>query len=357
MSRFYWSAATGLPGRVRPPVAVALGGSLEVLELLAWAGVDAECYQMDLYQANKLQEAIANRQLASSVSTAADLWELPGGYGSVLFPTMEGGERELKIDMVEQAFHILRPQGILIVLSPYEKDQLFPGLLKKIFGKVHATRISGGTMFWCHREGEHPRRRHEMTFRARFDDTRSLTFLSRPGVFSYGRFDDGARALVQAMQINPGDRILDLGCGCGTNGVYAALQAGPTGWVTFADSNLRAIVLAEHNARSNGVTNFDFVASAHTLGLQPASFDVVLANPPYFAGGSIADSFVQTAVHTLRPGGRLYLVTKQADVVGPMIADLIGPAEVVERRGYAILSASLTVRRGQTAHRSAPSSS
>jgi hypothetical protein len=41
----------------------------------------------------------------------------------------------------------------------------------------------------------------------------------------------------------------------------------------------------------------------------------------------------------LKPGGRFYLVTKQPDQVGPLVADRFGPAEVVERRGYVVLCA------------------
>ena len=32
-------------------------------------------------------------------------------------------------------------------------------------------------------------------------------FVSRPGVFSYGRFDDGARALCEVMEVEAGDFI------------------------------------------------------------------------------------------------------------------------------------------------------
>src|SRR5206468_7362384 len=142
------------------------------------------------------------------------------------------------------------------VWSHYETDQLFPTLLKKIFRKVHSPQSEHGTLLWCQREGEHPRRRHEMIFQNRVLGGPSLRFVSRPGVFSYGRFDDGARALVETTIINPGDRILDLGCGCGTNGIMCGLRAGPGSHVTFVDSNCRATALAEMNAAANGLTSF-----------------------------------------------------------------------------------------------------
>jgi 16S rRNA (guanine1207-N2)-methyltransferase len=329
-----------LSSALRSPLLIVMGSPRSVAELLHQATPEnATCYQMDLYQAERLRQELQERGLKYPVLTAADVWDLPADIQSVLYPVTQGSERILKIDLVEQSFHVLRPQGTLFVHSPYRQDQLFPSLLKKIFGQVHRSPHPEGTLFWSVRKGQRPRRRHEVTFHARAGDGPSLCFLSRPGVFSYGRFDEGARALVEVMQIQPGENIVDLGCGCGTNGIFAARRSGPEGRVAFVDSNVRAVALTEINARANGVEQFQAVASAHGEGLPEASFDVVLANPPYYAQSSIARLFVERARVLLRPGGRLYLVTKQLEQVEPIVAEQFGQAEVWERRGYFILSA------------------
>jgi 16S rRNA (guanine1207-N2)-methyltransferase len=250
----------------------------------------------------------------------------------------QGGERSLKLDMIEQAYHVLEPHGHLMVLSPYEKDQFFPVALKKIYGKVRSPAVGENMVFSCQREGDRPRRRHEITFQVSQHDRPSLRFLSRPGTFSYGRFDNGARALVEVMEIDEGDRVLDIGCGCGTNGIHAAIRSGPTGFTSFVDSNLRAVALAEHNARACGLTDFEAVASSTVRGVT-GPFDVALANPPYYAQHGIARLFSERAHDLLRAGGRFYLVTKTPDQVGPMIADRFGDTQVTERRGYVVLSA------------------
>src|SRR5690349_16718909 len=119
--------------KVRPPLAVALGSPREVARLLADLAIsEATCYQMDLYQADRLSTELGEQAVEAHVVASPDLWDLPADFQTVLYPAPQGGERSLKIDMVEQAFHVLRPRGRLIVLSHYEKDQLFPGLLKKI---------------------------------------------------------------------------------------------------------------------------------------------------------------------------------------------------------------------------------
>ena len=334
-----------LEGKLQPPFGVVLGSPREAAEVAAALprGEVSEpaitCYQMDLYQADRLTHEIREREVNARVVTAPDLWDLPEPVQTLVYPIPERGERLLKLDMLEQAFHALRPHGRLVVLTPYEKDQFVPAALKKIFGRVHAPAAGEGVVFWAQREGDRPRRRHEITFQVSRPEGPSLRFLSRPGVFAYGRFDDGARALVETAEIRPGDALLDIGCGVGTNGVCAGVRALPGGSVAFLDSNVRAVALAEHNARANGLTAFQAVASSNVAGVPESSFDVALANPPYYAQLSIAELFVERAAMLLRPGGRLYLVTKQPDTVGPMVADHFGPTEPVERRGYVILCA------------------
>jgi 16S rRNA (guanine1207-N2)-methyltransferase len=329
-----------IPGKVRPPLGIILGSPHEVADICGTIGhADTTCYQMDLYPAARLEEELRERKVAAKVVTAPDLWDLPGPFQTVLYPVQEGGERELKIDMLEQAYHVLAPSGGLIVLSPYEKDQFFPNALKKIYKRVHAPAAGAGSLFFCHQHGERRRRRHEVTFQVQSNFGRSLRFLSRPGVFSYGRFDDGARALVEIMDIQPGARVLDLGCGCGTNGVFAGLAAGQEAFTAFVDSNVRAVALADFNARAQGLIHYQTIASSDVNDVPKKPFDVALANPPYYAQQAIAQLFIQRAHECLRPAGRLFLVTRQADQVGPMVAERFGPAQVIERRGYIILCA------------------
>jgi 16S rRNA (guanine1207-N2)-methyltransferase len=328
--------------RLRPPFCVVLGAPGEASRIVAaLASPDVVAYQMDLYPAERLREALAEHALSARVETAADLWDLPADFQTVIYPAPKGGERELKIDMVEQAFHVLRPGGVLVVLSPYEKDNFFPALLKKVFGRVHAPTAGGTPVFWCRREGERPRRRHEVTFPARVGDSPTLHFLSRPGTFAYGRFDDGARALVSLMEVHPGDRVVDVGCGCGTNGVFAARRSGPRGHTTFIDSNLRAAALAEHNARANGVEPFEVVGSSRVEGPAEGTFDVALANPPYLAQSAVAGLFAVRSRALLRPGGRFYLVTRQPHEVAEIVTDVFGEAEAVVRGGYTVFRATV----------------
>ena len=316
---------------------MVLGSPGEVAELAhVLPQGEISCYQMDLFQAERLREALRLRNRSAQVASPADLWDMPPNFQTLIYPVAHGGERALKLDMIEQAYHVLAAQGTFVVLSPYEKEAFFPAALKKVFGRVHVPMEGDNQVFWCQHGGDRPRRRHEMTYHVRADAETSYSFLSRPGVFGYGFYDEGARALMEVAQLMPGQRVIDLGCGVGTNGVLAARLIGPTGQVTFVDSNVRAVALAEVNAKAVGLTNFQTLAS-HTLREMPdASFDAVLANPPYYAQGSIIHLFIERSKVLLRPGGVLYLVTKQVDIAWPMIQEHLGEPEMFENRGYVI---------------------
>lgn len=323
--------------RIAPPVVVVLGSPHQAAELAAvLPAADLVCYQMDLYPARRLEEELQPRGSSACVKTLPDLWDL-ANFQTAIFPASDGGERILKIDMVEQAYHALRPGGNLIVLSPYPNDPFFPDVLKKTFGKIHVPQAAAGQVVWAQRRDDKPRRRHEVSFHAKVQGDGPLCFLSRPGVFSYGRLDPGARALLETALIHPGDAILDLGCGAGCNGIFAGRRSG-TGSVTFTDSNVRAIAVTEHNARSIGLTNYRTVAACSLEGIAER-FDVVLANPPYFAHNSVARAFMESARPLLRPHGRFYLVTKKWEAVGPIAADVFGHVEVLHVRDYAVLVA------------------
>jgi 16S rRNA G1207 methylase RsmC len=327
--------------KLRPPFGIALGSPGEVAELThALPQGDVTCWQMDLFQADRLQESLRLRDRQATIETRADLWDLPPNIQTLIYPVPYGGERALKLDVIEQAYHVLAPHGTFIVLSPYDHDDFFADALKKVFGRPHVPMEGENQVFWCSRTDDRPRRRHETKYHVRVDAETSYSFLSRPGVFGYGFYDEGARALMEAAELAPGQRVLDLGCGVGTNGVLAARRVAPDGHVTFVDSNVRAIALAEINAKAIGVTHYQTIAS-HTLReLADAAFDVVLANPPYYAQGAILHHFIDRSQSVLKPGGVMYLVTKQVDIAWPMIQERFAEPELFENRGYVIFRAT-----------------
>jgi 16S rRNA G1207 methylase RsmC len=329
-----------LGSKIKPPAAIVMGAPGEVFALLELPQFgEATCYQMDCYPADRLRELITASGLSAKVITAADAWDVPGSFSSVIYIAPVAGERILKIDMLEQSYHLLRPGGAFFVLSPYYPDSFFPAQLKKTFGAVHASPAEDATVFWCTRKTDRSRRRHEVIFHAKDGDRPSREFISRPGIFSYGKLDDGTRALLECMVIEPGDQILDLGCGCGAAGIFAGIRGGAKSRVTFVDSNTRAIAVTQMNASRNELAGFATLAAWQPEKLTRQSADVVLANPPYFGRGEIAERFVEHALVALKSRGRLYLVTKLTEQFGELLTDAFEEVAAEEARGYVVFSA------------------
>jgi 16S rRNA (guanine1207-N2)-methyltransferase len=329
--------------KVRPPVCYSLGPPWPVANLVkALNGAEAVCYQMDLHQADRVRDCLAEVGATAEVVTRPDLWDLEPRFETVVFPASAQADRELKMDVIEQAYHVLRPGGLLLSLSEYERDNQFAKWHKKVFGKCGETPSSErGMAFWSTRTDDGKRRRHEVAFHAKLPDGPPMEFLSRPGTFSYGRFDNGSRAMIEVAEVHEGDAILDLGCGNGAVGCLLAGKAGPKGSVTFIDSNLRAVALAELNAAKNGVPDPRFLTATRLQGLEKRSFDAIVANPPYYAKSDITRLFVEGARDLLRKGGRYYIVTKMPTAVVPMIFETFGDCSVIENRGYSVVMAGV----------------
>ena len=81
-----------------------------------------------------------------------------------------------------------------------------------------------------------------------------MTFRSDAGVFSREAVDRGTHLLIDALDLGPKARILDLGCGYGAIGIVASrLTEG--GHTILTDVNRRAVALARANLTANGITN------------------------------------------------------------------------------------------------------
>jgi len=141
-----------------------------------------------------------------------------------------------------------------------------------------------------------------------------MQLFSRPGVFSWEHVDEGTAILADVMEVQPGDDVLDLGCGSGALGLLAAQRSG-TGRVTLLDVDSEAIRCASRTIATSGLGNCRALISDVALAVFDERFDRVLANPPFHVGKNtdleVPAQFILDAWRVLKPGGTLQLVANR----------------------------------------------
>lgn len=81
------------------------------------------------------------------------------------------------------------------------------------------------------------------------------------------------------LKIIPGEHILDLGCGRGSETIQAAMKTGPEGKVTGLDITQAMIDTAHLNAEGIGVSNAWFIkGNIESLPFEDDTFDAVMSN-------------------------------------------------------------------------------
>lgn len=142
--------------------------------------------------------------------------------------------------------------------------------------------------------------------------------------------------LAAACPAEPGQYILELGCGAGVASLCLGWRVRGLAQ-TGVERDMEAADLARRNAAANQIA-LEVITSdlaAMPSGLRARSFDHVIANPPYFTGGTSSDNsaralarqeqtplaiWIEAALRRLRPGGLLTLIQRADRLDGAILA-------------------------------------
>lgn len=140
----------------------------------------------------------------------------------------------------------------------------------------------------------------------------NLSLATVPGVFAADGLDHGTRLLLEAADVADGERVLDVCCGYGAAGAYAASVADCDVWLT--DDDRLATTCAEDSLDEMGieatVVTGDCVEGVAGSPNEPRDtpFDRVLCNPPTHAGRGVLSELFDGIYGVLGPGECVSLV-------------------------------------------------
>jgi len=174
------------------------------------------------------------------------------------------------------------------------------------------------------------------------------TLCTRPGVFSRRGLDAGTELLLDVLDVRPTDVVLDVGCGCGIIGIFAAGLA-VRGGVTLVDVDLLACECAQASLASNGVENAEVVLGDGLAALPGRRFTLVVTNPPFHLGRAtspaVAEAFIHQAYEALKPRGRLVVVANRFLPYDRLMDRVFGSVVTLARTGrYHVLRSNKSPR-------------
>jgi len=276
----------------------------------------------------------------------------PASYDRVVLPVP--ADRSLARRWLLTALYALVPGGVLVLAGANAEGA------KSVM--ADAVKIFGAPM------AEHYRQKHRIARFARpveerelpswagahgiapgtwqrFDvaiDGESVTLETQPGVFAGDRVDAGTRFLLEHLDIVPGSRVLDVGCGAGVIGIVVSRRGARE--VDLIDANLLAVEAASRNLGRLGVPG-RAIASDVFSGVAGEQYDLVVSNPPFHRGKqvdySVADRLISEAPGHMLPGGRFLIVANAFLAYGKHLDRVFQFAETVAAtRQYHVLMAA-----------------
>jgi len=130
---------------------------------------------------------------------------------------------------------------------------------------------------------------------------------------------------IELAQLQPGERVLEVGCGTGVITLLAKARVGPTGQVYGIDPAAPMIQRARAKAARQGLP-IDFqIGSIEQLAFPDHSFDVVLSSfMMHMVPDKVKRRGLTEIVRVLKPGGRLLVVdTKRPEAQADQSARMV----------------------------------
>ncbi|MBF0197441.1 MAG: class I SAM-dependent methyltransferase [Planctomycetes bacterium] len=298
--------------------------------------VHLHIYHHDQFYTNKISQNLKqNHEESVEVSCSANLPD-EGPYDLILLQVTQSISAELVSHYLQECHAKLTKGGLVWVACEKKNVRTTTSQLKKFFGECTTVSSSHSTLLISRKTKDLKKQKdYSCKFKLELPQNLKIPLISRPGVFSHRRVDGGAQALAEVLEVQKGDHILDMGCGCGLVGISAALRSEDS-QLSLLDSNAIAIQCSRENAELNGLKNISFFLNDQGQ-VGDENFDLYLGNPPYFSDQKISNLFIETAARVLNDKGRAYFVAKNMTENEIKAKTLFQKVKVFSRRTYQIM--------------------
>ena len=165
-----------------------------------------------------------------------------------------------------------------------------------------------------------------------------LCFETAANSFSPRFIDKGTLAMLSTADLADGAKLLDLGCGYGVVGIYAAKLIGAQN-VIMSDVDAENVELSKRNAALNDVSDIKIVLSDGFAGITDNGFTHILSNPPYQADFAVPKHFIEKGFNRLQIGGKMIMVTKRKLWYKNKLISIFGGVKITETGGYNVFIA------------------
>jgi len=165
-----------------------------------------------------------------------------------------------------------------------------------------------------------------------------LVFETDDTIFSPLNIDKGTLAMLSVADFSGTDKVLDLGCGYGVVGIYAAKQIGARN-VVMSDIDKKCVELSKKNANYNGVGEIPVVFSNGLNNINDNDFTMILSNPPYHSDFSVPKHFIEKGFNRLKIGGKMLMVTKRKEWYKNKLIAIFGGVKINEIDDYYVFCA------------------
>jgi ubiquinone/menaquinone biosynthesis C-methylase UbiE len=117
------------------------------------------------------------------------------------------------------------------------------------------------------------------------------------------------KAAVKAAVLQPGEKVLDVGCGPGTMAILMAKKVGPEGEVVGIDASLEMIEVARNKAKKQGSHARFEPAAIESLPFPDATFDAATSTfMLHHLPDDVQCKGLAEVRRVIKPGGRVLIV-------------------------------------------------